>query len=97
MVHEEGGIFLSTNIRDEYFAIQNELTDTLKNAINLTERVKPEIRQKIYDKFSSLRTKLTEDLGSSANSLFVNDKIKYKQRDVVLIMDSSSTYSIKSY
>jgi hypothetical protein len=75
---ESGGIFLAINSRKEYFAIQDELTGALKNINNFTEKINTDLRDMLYDKASSLRTKLSEDLGSRANSLFVNDNIKDK-------------------
>jgi hypothetical protein len=75
---ESGGIFLAINSRKEYFATQDELTGALKNINNFSEKINTDLRDMLYDKASSLRTKLTEDLGSRANSLFVNDKIKDK-------------------
>lgn len=75
---ESGGIFLSINSRNEYFEIQDKITNSLKNTSNLDEELNDELRKEIYNKASSLRTKLTDDLGSRANSLFVNDKIKDK-------------------
>jgi hypothetical protein len=60
-----GGIFLSENSRDAYFALMDELQQTLEeNSLPETTLIAEKTKKRVKDKGSSLRTSLSRDIGS---------------------------------
>jgi hypothetical protein len=69
---EVGGIFLSSNSRDKYFAVQDEIRAALGRSQpqQYNEVLPHKYWQAIFSKSSELRTSLAMDLGSRAKAMF---------------------------
>ena len=63
---DNGGLFLSEEARDAYFALQDELK-TLGKPSDI--EVPPEILEKLRSRGSTLRTRLSEDVGTRARGM----------------------------
>lgn len=69
---EVGGIFLSSNSRDKYFAVQDEIKAVLGRSQpqRYHEALPWKYWQAVFSKSSELRTSLAMDLGSRAKAMF---------------------------
>lgn len=62
---QDGGMFLSDRSRDEYFAVQDALANTIKKAgENMSALLDEETYEMLRKKCSTLRTALTGDVGT---------------------------------
>lgn len=67
---EVGGIFLSSNSRDKYFAVQDEIKAIQERSRPYGEVLPDKHLRVITSKSSELRTSLATDLGSRAKAMF---------------------------
>ena len=61
---EKGGLFLSDNSRDAYFALQDEIREVLARDNSPQSEVDESTYEALRKKGSSLRTALTRDVGT---------------------------------
>jgi hypothetical protein len=70
---ERGGLFLSPDSRDSYFAFQQELTAATRDG-EPYETIDPATRERLRESGSSLRATLTEDIRSRERTVLGNGK-----------------------
>jgi hypothetical protein len=74
--YETGGIFLSTDARVRYFAVQDAIKEILdkRNSAQDADPLKREQIKMVFDKGSELRTIITKDLRSRARAVFSGEQ-----------------------
>lgn len=66
--YEKGGIYLSSLSRDSYFALQKKIQEDLTNPHNQNDLLPDQIREEIKKLASSLRTSMSNDVGTRMKS-----------------------------
>lgn len=61
---QQGGLFLSDKSRDDYFALQDGITDVLAGDFSPKAEVDEAIYETLRAKGSTLRTAMTQDVGT---------------------------------